>query len=67
MNGWKRDRYFTVRERFKAGERIDALTHAGFGIQSFYEALCAAMRERACESLSLGQAPESELAHTRLK
>lgn len=62
LNTPNRDYYFAMRDPFKAGKELGELAHPGEGTRSFYERLCAAMRDRGQESVSLGSALEAHLA-----
>lgn len=62
LNTPERDRYFAMRDRFKAGEPLDRLVYEGNGTRSFYDRLCAAMSQRGLTSMSLGQALQTHLA-----
>ena len=67
LNTPERARYFSVRDRFKAGVALDQLVYAGNGTRRFYERLCAAMARDGLKSLSLGQALDAHLSGQRPK
>jgi hypothetical protein len=66
LNTPNRDRYFAMRDRFKAGERIEALAYDGFGTRNFYVKLCEQMTRRGTESFSLSGALDRHLQSPRL-
>ena len=61
LNTPDRDRYFAVRDRFKAGEPLAGLVHDGVGTRRFYDALCAALRRHGLASVSLRLALDAHL------
>ncbi|PCI42148.1 MAG: hypothetical protein COB46_01140 [Rhodospirillaceae bacterium] len=56
LNTPNRDYYFSVRDRFKAGEDIRKLAFDGTGTLDFFIRLQEAMRRSGQKSFSLGQA-----------
>lgn len=63
LNSPDREYYFSVRDRFKAGEDIDRLTFKGPGTATFFERLSTGMERSGAQSLTLGKALEVHLAH----
>lgn len=56
LNTPSRDYYFSVRDRFKAGEDVSEIAYKGVGTTNFFGRLCDAMQRQGKESLSLAQA-----------
>lgn len=61
INTPDRDYYFSVRDQFKGGASIREVAYKGAGTRTFYDRLCAAMKQKRKKSIRLGAALEAEI------